>query len=157
MRQAAVVGLGDPMQGDAGVGARVVRELGPRVADGIECRAIDGTPEALLEVLTRHPEVIFVEAVRGGEPPGTIYRLTPADLEAERPAAPRSAHGSAVAAALREARRLGAWCHVVVIGVEPGEAGRSADLSPQVWASLPVVTECVEREIAAFAGRRRAE
>jgi hydrogenase maturation protease len=73
-----VLGIGNVLMGDEGIGVEVARRLqGRELPDGITC--LDGGTGsfALLEPLDRAERVILVDATADGDPPGTVKRLCP--------------------------------------------------------------------------------
>ena len=73
-----VLGIGNVLMGDEGVGVHVVRRLQDRpLPPGVEC--LDGGTGSftLLGPLQSSRRVILVDATLDGEPPGTIRRLRP--------------------------------------------------------------------------------
>jgi hydrogenase maturation protease len=146
MSAVAVLGIGNILQGDDGVGVRVVRELekaappsGPDLYDG-------GTaPFDMIEVFLEHDRVIIVDCVTAGDEPGTVHRVTP-EVLAGIESGSRFAHGLGVPETVRIARDLGCEAEVVVLGVEPAEIGWSLDLSDPVEMAVPRLVDAVRVE-----------
>ena len=73
-----VLGLGNVLMGDEGVGVHVVRALEKRALPvGVEC--LDGGTGGfvLLEPLQTADRIILIDAAADGNPPGTVTRTTP--------------------------------------------------------------------------------
>ncbi|MGA2887088.1 MAG: hydrogenase maturation protease [Terracidiphilus sp.] len=77
-----VLGLGNVLMGDEGVGVHVVRAIEQQIAQhtfsgGIEC--LDGGTGGfvLLEPLQSADRIILIDAAADGNPPGTVTRTTP--------------------------------------------------------------------------------
>ncbi|MEE9582762.1 MAG: hydrogenase maturation protease [Acidimicrobiia bacterium] len=73
-----VVGLGNEIAGDDGVGIHVARILEPRMKDvpGVDVVALPWAGLALLDVLRGRARVAIVDCLTSGNhPPGTIVRL----------------------------------------------------------------------------------
>jgi hydrogenase maturation protease len=149
----AILGIGNILQGDDGVGVRVVEALRhlewPPDAD-----LYDGgtAPFDMLDVFLEHERVVVIDCVRGGREPGTVYRLTPEVLkwvESES----RFAHGLGVPDTVRIAQQLGATAEVVVLGVEPAVIEWSLDLSPAMEAAMPRLLDAVAAELESRADR----
>ena len=76
--QTLVLGLGNVLMGDEGIGVYVVRELEKRMLPaGVEC--LDGGAGAftLLKPLADAGRIVLIDAANDGNPPGTISRTTP--------------------------------------------------------------------------------
>jgi len=151
MREILVLGLGNPLQGDDGVGCRVIEaledcELPPdvEVLDG-------GTPGiGLLHLLEGRRRAIIVDAAEMGRPPGTIARFRSDEVTLTGSAGRFSLHRTAVADALALAAALSIPLpEIVFYGVQPGRIGWGEALSPEVAAALPkliemIIAECEE-------------
>ena len=146
-----VIGVGNPLARDEGVGVRAVERLractlpaGVRVLDA-------GTDLlAVLPQMSRADRVVLVDAVRAGGEPGTIYRVTLEDLLAKAKAEPRwrLAHDLSVVSAIRLAEATGTSLPpTVLIGVEPGEVALGEGLTPPVEAALDPLIEKVLAEV----------
>jgi hydrogenase maturation protease len=73
-----VLGLGNVIMGDEGVGVHVVRALEQHpLPDNVEC--LDGGTGGftLLEPLQEAGHIILIDAAADGNPPGTVTRTTP--------------------------------------------------------------------------------
>lgn len=77
-----VLGLGNPILSDDGVGFRVIEELKKTVRTKditLENAALAGLE--LLDLLSGYDRVIIVDAIQAGGRPGQLYRLTPGSLQ----------------------------------------------------------------------------
>ncbi|NPV29210.1 MAG: HyaD/HybD family hydrogenase maturation endopeptidase [Firmicutes bacterium] len=151
MAKTIVLGVGNLLLKDEGVGIHAIRALrGRGLPPGVEL--IDGGTAGfdLLPLLMGADRIIIVDALRGGEPPGAVYRLTPADClpQQGREAGPISLHDLGILDVIRALEVLEQRTpEVVIIGVEPGEIDWGLELTPAVAASLPAVLEQIELEL----------
>ncbi len=147
-----VLGLGNLLLRDEGVGVHVVRAL--RECDlPADVELCDGGTlgMGLLDTLAERARVIVIDAI-AGYPPGTVVRLTAEQLA---PAVERrlSAHELGLHETLATARQLGvAPREVVVIGVSPHDLRMGLELSPEVAALVPRVVELVRAELVRDGG-----
>ena len=77
-KKTLVLGLGNVLMGDEGIGVHVVRALeGHTLPEGVEC--LDGGTGGfiLLEPLENADRIVLVDAANDGNPPGTVTRTTP--------------------------------------------------------------------------------
>jgi len=77
-KKTLVLGLGNILMGDEGVGVHVVRALEKHALPaGVEC--LDGGTGGfiLLEPLQNAGHIILIDASADGNPPGTVTRTTP--------------------------------------------------------------------------------
>jgi hydrogenase maturation protease len=144
----AIIGVGNILQGDDGVGVRAVQVLQGK--DGLgDVEIIDaGTaPFDMLGVFLESRLVIVLDCVRTGREPGTLYRLPPEAIDGADDDL-RFAHGLGVAGTVRLARELGSTADVIVYGIEPACIEWGLELSSQVETSLPVLVDAVREEVA---------
>ncbi len=140
-----LLGLGNMLLGDEGVGVHAARALMNEEFAGDVTILDVGT--AILDALPAIEEadsIIIVDAVKADGQPGTIYRMPFDDFL--RPQCIASMHGfdlSRVLALTKKAEPP----EVLVIGVEPARIDWSLDLSKEVSAVLPAVVELIRQEI----------
>jgi len=146
-KKVIIIGIGNLILRDEGVGVHAVRELeGRELPSGVE--VIDGGTATmdLLSVMRDAKRIIVIDALKGGGGPGTIYRLSPDDLMAETEH-PLSLHQVGLLEVLGMARQLGGDPEVVIIGVEPKEISWGMELTSEVQAKLPHVIDAVFEEL----------
>jgi len=151
MKPILILGLGNPLQGDDGIGCHVVQELEQRtLPDDVDVMD-GGTPGiGLLDIFEGRRRVIIVDAAEMGRSPGEVVRFRPEDVKLTGSAQRFSLHRSGVADALALASELElALPDIVVFGVQPAQVDWNDRLSPQVQAAIPTVTEAVLNEAKA--------
>lgn len=168
-RPLVVLGLGNVLLGDDGVGVRVVEALG-RLAERDPgalprgTRLLDGGTLGLglLGCVEGARALVLVDAVNIGRRPGTVIVLDEERLS-PRAGGGRSSRGG-VGALLATARLMGILPpEVSLVGVEVGAIEVGSTLSPEVRAALPGAVDRVRRELdsidrmAAGRSRRTAE
>jgi hydrogenase maturation protease len=157
MPSVAVLGLGNTLMRDDGVGAKVLDELArryrlPQTVALIKCDAPMARLAAELEGVGH---LIVVDAVRGGQAPGTIYRVgrSGAVMITSPRRIARSSHGMGLADLFGLLTALGRCPEIRIIGVEAGgmEAGElnvaGLELSGPVEAALPRAAAAVADEL----------
>jgi len=118
-----VLGVGNILLKDEGVGVRVIEELERRFEFPENVRVLDGGTQGLwlMSTLQLVDRLIVVDAVLGGGEPGTIYRLERDDLP-NGLRAKQSAHDSDLVEALNFCSLLDSGPRTVtVIGIEPAD------------------------------------
>lgn len=141
-----VLGLGNVLLEDDGVGAAAVALLLERYAPPEGVRVLDGGTLglSLLPYLEGADRVILVDAVRAEGPPGSVVRLD-GDEVGPAVATRLSPHQVGVADLLDGARWLGRYPdRVVLLGLVPESMELAVGLSPRVHAALP---ELVQRAV----------
>jgi hydrogenase maturation protease len=152
-----VIGLGNPILGDDGVGWRVADEVERRLAAGpsdpaavVEHLAVGGL--TLMERLVGTDRAILVDSLVAATPrPGTV-RVDSLGALGGRPAGHLdSGHDASLVAALDAAAALGARLpgEVLVVTVEVERCDTFADaLSPAVAAAVPEAADAVMELLA---------
>ena len=145
-----VLGLGNSLRGDDGVGPRIVEELTRRgLPEGVT--ALDGGTGGLdlLQVLEGWKQVVVVDAADVGQEPGQFVRFTPDQARLAQAADRFSLHHAGLSEVLALADALG-WAlpEIVIFGVQPAEVGWGEGLSPAVETALPALADAVIEEIA---------
>ena len=140
-----VLGLGNLLLGDEGVGVHAARALQDECCEDVEIQDVGTAILDALPALERADRVIVMDAMKGHGDPGTIYR-TPMD-QCTGNSCIASLHGFD----LRSVLTL-AGCEtspeVLVLGVEPAVVEWSMALSPPVKNALPVLLEAVREELS---------
>lgn len=147
-----VLGLGNVLLQDDGVGAAAVTLLRDHYQFPSRVRVLDGGTLglSLLPYLENADALILVDAVRADEPPGSFVRL---EGEGVPPAVATrlSPHQIGVADLLDGARWLDRYPkRVVLLGVVPESMELAVGLSPKVARALPNLIVRIAHEIAAL-------
>jgi hydrogenase maturation protease len=139
-----VLGVGNVLLQDEGVGVHVVRALGREPPPSHVSVLEIGTAflDALAEI-EQAERIIIVDAMHGGEAPGTIYRVPFEDCA--RPAVVASMHGFDLSRVFYLAGRTSPP-EVIVIGVEPARIDWGTELSPELQDAIPAVVAVVGAE-----------
>lgn len=144
-----VLGVGNILLTDEGVGVHVVRRLQEMELPS-HVEVLDGGTSGfdLLDDIEGRKKVIVVDTVKGEKPPGTIYRMTTEDIE-ETPKSRLSLHDIDMTDLLKLADLFQiAKPDVVIIGIEPKDMeSASVELSPEIEARVPKLIELVMKEI----------
>lgn len=146
--QVAVVGIGNVLLADDGLGVEVIKEM-ERLALPDYVRLYDGGVGgfSLLGLIDGHREVIFVDALEMGLAPGNIKRYSLEGLKALTPQLRYSLHEVSLQECLPLLKLLDHPPQVVVIGVQPKEIEPRRGLSPEVRASISGVINMILKEI----------
>ncbi len=141
-----VLGIGNPILGDDGVGIHAVRELrkGPKDAD-FEEASVSGLE--LVELFRGYEKVIIVDAVKTRDGvPGKIYELSEQDIPSMHGLSP---HDVDLRTAMEYGNRfIGRMPVVKIFGIEAGSVTDFREtLTPEVERSLVIVIEKIRKEI----------
>ncbi|AZR72945.1 hypothetical protein BBF96_05785 [Anoxybacter fermentans] len=148
----AVIGIGNILQKDDGIGIWVIREFMKEGIEGVEI--IDGGTAVydLISTFMKYNRLIIVDSLKAGHEPGTIYRLTLKELKWRE--GKSSLHEIHFLDVLKMLQKLGHNPDVVVIGMEPKEICYQMGLSEELEEKIPYVIEIIKEEISNFNIRR---
>lgn len=157
-----VIGLGNPILGDDGVGWRIAAEVARRImgcAEDVEVDRLAVGGLSLMERMIGYDRVILVDAIATGQaPPGTVRCFPLDELPGAASAHSASAHDACLATALAMGRAIGASlpATIEVVGVELANVyDFSEELSPEIAAAVPLAAEIVIEALLAPGGRQR--
>jgi len=150
--RAVVLGIGNILLSDEGVGVRAVEALraGYEVPPGLSL--IDGGTSAmeLLDDLEGLDLLIVLDAVRAGNAPGALVHLSGDEVPVFFRAR-LSPHQIGLAEVLATLDLLGrAPRATVVLGVEPASLATQLGLTEAVAARVPELVQATVRELAAY-------
>jgi len=150
-KRVLILGLGNPLLGDEGIGVRVVEELKRlELPEGVT--AIEGGTAGLglIGLMEGFQRVIIVDAADMGHPPGRVVRFTPLEAQFRTAAAPLSLHqiGLGEVLALAEALEV-APAEPIIIGIQPSRVEEGTGLSPEVQGAIPQIIRIILDELDA--------
>ncbi len=143
-----VLGVGNLLRQDEGVGVHAVRALssGP-CAERAEM--VDGGT-AVFEALSQWRDIdklVVIDALRSGREPGAIARVSLREV-ADRTAPALSLHEHGLLDQLALLKQAGLRVgEIVIYGVEPGQTGWGTELSEPVASCLPLLEVRMAKEL----------
>jgi hydrogenase maturation protease len=146
-----VVGLGNPILGDDGVGWRVIDELDRSEHPGASLQQACVGGINLMEIMVGYRRAIIVDAVIDPDAAtGSVWCRPLADVETRIASHLDSSHDATLSAALAAGHAMGAQLpseiDVVGIVIAPGDTF-SESLSEVVEAAIPVAAAAVEETL----------
>jgi hydrogenase maturation protease len=145
-----ILGMGNPLLCDDGVGLRVAAELKDRVEQPeITVMETGIAGLSLLDLLVGYDRAIIIDAIQtvGGKA-GQIYRLDPKAFDTTIHTA--SAHGIDFITALEFGKKLGLSLpqQIVIFAIEASDVHTfNEECTPEVKQAVPVCVEMVLREL----------
>jgi hydrogenase maturation protease len=140
-----ILGIGNSLMGDDGVGVHAARELAK--APPVGTTVVDGGTDFLsvVPLLESHAQVLVIDAMEIGGAPGTLYRCPASAIDTS--SAKDSPHERSLLSVL-EFIEADKRPEIHFLGVQPEKFDYSLELSPQVAAALPAAIQ-EAREFAA--------
>jgi hydrogenase maturation protease len=147
-----VLGLGNPILTDDGIGIHVVQEMATRpLPNNVTCAEASLGGLRLLEIVAGYERLILVDAIQTADGrPGDIYRLSGNDLRASLHAG--STHDLSFSGALRLGRGMGLALpdneNILILAIEVVDVLTfGEECTPEVVAAIPRAVEAVLAEL----------
>jgi len=147
-----IIGVGNLLLKDEGVGIHVARELQKRVLPSW-VEVIDGgvVGIGLLEFLQKASKVVLIDAAEMDLNPGAVIRFTPEEVKTKVENLRFSVHHFDLLQIVELAKALGqCLAQVVILGIQPKEIRWEIGLTPEVQAVVPKVMEVAWKEMDHF-------
>lgn len=146
-----IMGVGNLLLSDEGVGVHVAQKM-MKMDLPPEVEVLEGGTDGfgLMHVLLQADRLILVDAVRGGGPPGSIYRF---EIEACPPfpdVFKTSVHQISILEVINLLGLIGSTPKTTVMGVEPNCLKMGMELSPEIEAKIPRVIQLIKEEMIVF-------
>jgi len=146
-----IIGLGNTILRDDGVGIHVARSVGESIGirEDIEVVELSVGGMRLMEEMAGYDRVLLIDAVMTGKnPPGTVSRLDINDLGMSLHTS--STHDTSLSCALEGGRRLGIKLpsELIIWGIEAREVDTfGEDMTSEVAAAIPGIVEKILEEL----------
>lgn len=146
-----VLALGNPLLGDEGVGPRALSRLSREYRFPESVELVDGGTAglALVPKLSEANKAVVLDAVRTGQPPGTLVELDGAKLP-RRFFGSLSPHQVGFRDIVSAARLMGGPDEIFLIGVEPMTTELTGELSDPVSGVLDALVAAVVRRLESW-------
>ena len=140
-----IVGLGNPLRGDDGIGVRVIQTLvAEALPEGVE--VVEGGTQGLglVSLMEGWRRVILVDAANVGQPPGGFVRFTPQEARLLGSDQRISIHNAGLRDALLLAETLDLLPdEIIIYGMQPANLDWDDGLSPQVETAMPELVRAI--------------
>jgi hydrogenase maturation protease len=155
MAKRAIIGMGNPLMGDDGVGVRLVEMLREEVEssawappEGIEL--VSAGADALLAgaVIAESPSALLIDAADLGGDPGDYRFFGRDEVRLSCADEARSAHTLPVSRVLEMVDALGSPCALRLMGVQSGQMTAGGGLSPAVRRRIPEMLQSIKEEVS---------
>jgi hydrogenase maturation protease len=146
-----VLGVGNPILSDDGVGIHVVRMLKKRQLPGVDIDELPASGLELLDMIHGYDRVIIIDSIKtDGGRPGDLYELREEDFE--KTIHGSSPHGINIPTALAMGRSIipdQMPKEILFFAIEAKDiVNVSEKLTPEVAAVIPDIVATIERRLA---------
>ncbi|OQW94738.1 MAG: hypothetical protein BWK77_08750 [Verrucomicrobia bacterium A1] len=150
MHSVVVIGLGNPLMSDEGIGIHVIQALEARAGEfpGVDFLDAGASGMTALHAMAGRRKAVFVDCARMGELPGSIRRFTPDQVVSGKVLPGFSLHEGDLLAFIRLSERLGECPkEIVIFGIEPASVESGQELSAELTANLSRYQDLVVAEL----------
>jgi hydrogenase maturation protease len=150
LQSAIVIGLGNPLMSDEGIGVLLVGKLAEKFPGRENVEFYDGGTGgmSLLYKIENRYKVILIDCAKMGEPAGTIRRFTPDQVRSVKTLGHFSLHEVDILKVLELAAQFGdAPKEVVLFGIEPQSLELGSDLSKPLADQFENYIVMISREL----------
>lgn len=143
-----VLGIGNILLSDEGVGVHVVNELSKKTLPE-NISVVEGGTDGfrLMNIIMEADWLIVIDAVKGGDEPGTIYRFSIDDVKSCPSGFKTSVHQIGILEVIDLSGLIGNTPQTTIIGIEPKSLEMGLELSPEIREKIPQIIEIVLEEI----------
>lgn len=149
-KDTAVLGLGNPLMSDEGVGSLIIEQF---LADRERYPSVDfidvGTGGmSILHYISGRHKAIIVDCAYMGAEPGTIKRFRPDEVESVKKLAQQSLHEADVLKIIEIAKQLDlAPQQIIIFGIEPECVKPGQELSETLAAKIDDYIAALSQEL----------
>ena len=143
-----ILGIGNALRGDDGIGKAVVQGLAGALPSSVDTAMVAGETADLMAAWKGYSHVIAADAVVTGSGPGAICRFDAGEKALPASFFHCSTHAFGLGESIELARALGELPkRFIVIGIEGEDFEIGTGLSPMVQAAVPKAVEAVQEEL----------
>jgi hydrogenase maturation protease len=137
-----IIGVGNMFRGDDAAGLIVARRLRDRISQDISIVEVGGDPLSIMEAWKTAGNVVLVDAVQSGRPPGTIHRFDARAAPIPQRLFRVSTHAISLPSVIELARTLGGLPpRLLLYGIEGKTFEAGNCLTPDVECAVDIVVD----------------
>jgi len=147
MNSVAIIGIGNILRKDDGIGVHVINEL---EKEGLTStiQLVDGGTSTLdmLGYFLDYERIIVVDCLKAGYEPGTIYKIKAEDIKNYKKES-LSIHDVQILDVVKMANMMERFPSVVIFGIEPKEIEFDLEMSDVMKSKIPEVIKLIKKEL----------
>ncbi len=149
-KETIVLGLGNPLMGDEGIGIKLIEMLQSASGDFPEADFVDaGTGGmSLLHLIAGRKKAVIIDCALMGETPGTIKQFTPDQVKTVKQLTHLSLHEVDIIKVIDLARQLDDCPEeIIFFGIEPETVSQQMELSDILTDRLGKYIETIKAQL----------
>jgi hydrogenase maturation protease len=146
-----VIGLGNTLMSDEGVGVRVVQRLLDFAGrfPSVDFAEAGTGGMSILHLIRDKDKAIFIDCAKIGEEPGVIRKFTPQEIKSAKVLAHQSLHEFDLIKIINMAYKLGQCpAEVIIFGIEPQSVKPGRELSKILTDKLDEYVTMIRKELS---------
>jgi len=147
MKDTIIIGIGNILLQDDGVGVHVIERLeNEKLPSTIEL--VDGGTSTLdtLGFFLDYKKVIVVDSLKAGLEPGTIYKIKPEDIKNYKKEN-LSIHDVQILDVVKMANMMDKYPEVVIFGIEPEKISLNLEMTETMISKIPEIIFNIKKEL----------
>lgn len=147
MKDTIIIGIGNILLQDDGVGIRVIEQLeNEKLPSTIEL--VDGGTSTLdtLGFFLDYKKVIIVDCLKANLQPGTIYKIRPEDIKNYKKEN-LSIHDVQILEVVKMANMMDKYPEVIIFGIEPEKISLNLEMTETMISKIPEIIFNIKKEL----------
>ena len=147
MKDTVIIGIGNILLQDDGVGVHVIKQLENEKLPSI-IQLVDGGTSTLdmLGYFLDYEKVIVVDCLRAGLKPGTIYKIKPEDIKSYKKEN-LSIHDVQILDVVKMANMMDKYPEVIIFGIEPEKIAVGLEITEIMISKIPEIVCNIKKEL----------
>ncbi len=149
-KDTVVIGLGNPLLSDEGIGVCLAEQLSQRQSEFPLVDFVDAGSAGLnlLHLIANRKKAVIIDCAKMGTQPGTIRRFTPDDVQSVKKLNQYSLHEADILQVVKLSQQLGECPReIAFFGIEPESLQPGRELSESLSAKINAFIEIIEKEL----------
>jgi hydrogenase maturation protease len=150
-KDTVVLGLGNPLMSDEGIGVYLIRQLSEHQDEFPSVEFIDAGTGGMniLHLIANRKRAVIIDCVKMGKKPGTIKRFEPADVKTVKKMTHFSLHEADILRIIDLSKQLGEYPnHIVIFGIEPESLELGQKLSKTLAGRIDAYLADIRSELS---------
>jgi len=149
-KEIVVLGLGNEVMGDEGIGVRILKRFEERSESYPEVDFLDaGTGGmSVVHMIAERKKAIFIDCAKMGSAAGTIKRFTPADVKSVKELSGLSLHETDLLKVISLSETLGTCPgEIVIFGIEPEKIEPGGKISKSLSGNIEGYIALISKDL----------
>ncbi|MFH1370205.1 MAG: HyaD/HybD family hydrogenase maturation endopeptidase [Planctomycetota bacterium] len=150
-KDTVVIGLGNLLLSDEGIGIHLVRRLSDRQDKFPKVDFLDAGSAGmnLLHLIANRKKAIIIDCAKMGAKPGIMLRFTPDEVQSVKKLSQYSLHEADILQVIKLSEQLGECPQeIVFFGIEPEKLEPGQELSETLSVKIADYVETIRKELA---------